>query len=314
MSEQKSGLAILGEIRFARRHLEAIERIPSLHLVGYASERGAVEPNRPNHELESPLSARRYGSCDEAVDDPAVSGMVICTISSQRAYWSRRAAAAGKHVLCETPAATSLAAALDLISCCETSGVEFALADALLDCGITHCARRLATEGKLGRPLFVEVQISVPRDRVAQSQNGVLLEYGTGMASLVESTFGRIDSVYGRTRSFALNRPQEDVAVAQLRFANGVEGLFQVNGLGEQSELRIEVHGSKGSARLVQQSPVESSSGLARLYANFADLLHRGRRPLYGGETMKKGLLAVEWIQQSARQDREVHRRELCLG
>ena len=312
MIEQKSGLAILGEIGIARRHLEAIERLPSLYLVGYASEDVAIEPDPLDDELESAFSARRYGSCDEAIEDPAVRGMVICTLPSQRAYWSGRAAAAGKHVLCESPAATSLAAAQDLIGCCQTNGVGFALADALLDSGITQRARRLATEAELGRLLFVDVQIWVPRARVARSENGVLLEYATGMASLPESTFGRIDSVYGRTRSLALSRPQEDVAVAQLRLANGVEGLFQVNGLADRSELRIEMHGSKGSARLVQESAIESSNGLARVYEDFADLLHRNRCPPHGGETMREGLLAVEWIQQSARLDREVHRRELC--
>ena len=44
-----------------------------------------------------------YGSYEALVDDPGIDAVYIATISSEHAFWAKRALEAGKHVLCEKP-------------------------------------------------------------------------------------------------------------------------------------------------------------------------------------------------------------------
>ena len=256
---------------------------------------------------------RCHPTRNAAIDDAEVEAVVVNVETDEREYWVRRAAEAGKHVLSDTPVVPTFSKARCLVSSFEAKGLTFAITDELFSSAIAERARKTVAGGTLGRLLFVDAKVSVPRRWLAPRSAGVMLEYGSSTAVLLQEIIGRLDTVHGRTRSFGVNRPEEDVAVANVGFVNGVEGILQVIGLGERSELRLEINGSAGSATFLQQLPIQSRDGLAQIYEGFSRAL-RGGRPTRDARVLQDSLFIVDWIQQSARLGREISHREVNLG
>ncbi|HEM62191.1 MAG TPA: Gfo/Idh/MocA family oxidoreductase, partial [Chloroflexi bacterium] len=99
--------------------------IPSIHaaeraeLVGVAS-RSQERAEACAAEWDIP---RAYGSYQSLLDDPGVDVIYISLPNSLHAEWAVRAAAAGKHVLCEKPLAVNAAACDEIIAAGEAAGV-----------------------------------------------------------------------------------------------------------------------------------------------------------------------------------------------
>ena len=66
---------------------------------------------------------RHYGGYQELLDDPDIEAVYIPLPNHLHAPWTLRAAAAGKHVLCEKPLAMSSAEAQEMVDGCRTAGV-----------------------------------------------------------------------------------------------------------------------------------------------------------------------------------------------
>ena len=302
-SRAMTGLAILGRNRLDD-HVSVATRTIGLRFVSYIADDDESVP--PGAE-----DARRCETRDAAILDEDVRAVVVNVEADEREYWTRRAAEAGKSVLSDTPIVPTFSKASSIASCFESRGLTLALCDELFYSEGAARARKIVEEGTLGRLLFVEARVSVPRGWLAPRSSGVILEYGSSVTALLQEIVGRIDTVHGRMRSLGINRPEEDVAVAHLEFTNGVEAILQIVGLGERSEVQIEIHGSSGSATLVEQLPMESRSGLALAYQAFSRALAGEGSPVCDGRVLKDTMFAVDWIQQSARLGRELSRGEV---
>ena len=284
-------------------HVSAIEAVPALELV--AREGDAI--------------ALSEAAVREVLDDPRVNAVAVATRPADREYWVRRAADAGRHVLCELPVVNNAAAATKLRNHCRDLGVALCLASRASP-EPERSLRGLATDGDLGALVFVELSIFVPRAWLAVGQQGVVLEYGAPLVSVMQDCLGPIDTITARTRSLVTNRPQEDVAVVQLRFRNGIEGVLQVNGLGTEACVRAAVYGGAGSRAMEAVLRETDAIALQRAYEELAGLATT--RPESGpaaglpssATAMVDGLFIVDWIHQSARHDTEVMRRDVRLS
>ena len=118
MTELRIG--VLGAANIARKVvIPSILRAEGVRLVaiGSESERGA------DFIADARLDRVRVCSYEELLADAEVDAVYIPLPNNLHAEWSMRAADAGKHVLCEKPAARTAAEAAEMIEHCVARGV-----------------------------------------------------------------------------------------------------------------------------------------------------------------------------------------------
>jgi hypothetical protein len=154
----------------------------------------------------------------------------------------------------------------------------------------------------------------VPQSLLRGTREGVLACWGAECLQVLADRYGPLDSVYARSRSLGLNRPEEDMSSAQLRFRKGTEGLVFLNGLGSQSEVWLEEWGCENHLVHRLDWRLEETAELAGCYREFCTLLAGGPMPAFQLDRRLEGLRWAEWFQQSARLDREIHADEVVHG
>lgn len=99
--------------------LPAIAASPTARLVALASERAAdAGASRTGF-----LPERFYRSYAALLDDPEVEAVYVPLPNSLHREWVERAAAAGKHILCEKPLAPTAADAAAMVAACRSADV-----------------------------------------------------------------------------------------------------------------------------------------------------------------------------------------------
>lgn len=294
-----TGLAILGCTRF-EDHVEAAKRIPGLDLVCHVASPSIMG-----------VDFKCCGTREEALGADGVDAVVINVAAAEREYWAGKAATAGKHALAESPVVSTFSAAKELTFRFADSGVYLTIADELAFSPAAVEGLQLASSGALGRILYLESRVAVPRAWLSSRGPGVVISYGSSLATIMEGIGGRIDTVYSRARSLAVNRPHEDLAIVQLRFVNGVEGCMIINGLGDSAEMRLEIHGSESSTTLSQPLPVTQPGSLGAAYERLIASTAPECEPADGSCRLVESMFVVDWIQQAARLGGEIGRREV---
>ncbi|HMQ30772.1 MAG TPA: Gfo/Idh/MocA family oxidoreductase [Chloroflexaceae bacterium] len=110
---------IIGTGRIARKFAQALAGAPGERVVAAAS-RDEARAETFARELGIP---RGYGSYEALLADPEVGQIYLALPNALHAEWAARAAAAGKHVLCEKPIATSAAEAEQMFAAARRHGV-----------------------------------------------------------------------------------------------------------------------------------------------------------------------------------------------
>ena len=305
MNSTSIGVVVIGHINQAA-HLEAIEQTEGLYLTGVA---GAPEPRHP------PLQSRSFSTGEEAAADAESPIVALCTPPQTTRYLAEIASNAGKTVVAEMPVASSYRETRDLVSHCTAAGVPIAGVTDLLYSSTGRRAAQAVAES-IGPPLYVECHISVPRAK-GEGGSGVLasagvmnpqIRFGEDLMSRGEM-FGTVDRIYARSRALVASRPAEDVAVAQIQFYDGVEGLFSVNGLGDDERIDLHLHGACGSVRF-KESRSRFPDGLRAQYRELAANPSHGAAEVWANR-IKGTQLLLDWINHAARQGCELSRKEV---
>jgi predicted dehydrogenase len=205
-----------------------------------------------------------YDDADALINDPAVNAIYIATPPDTHAYYTLKAAAAGKPVYVEKPMARTFEECQSMIAACEKAGVPLFVAYYRRELPLYHKVKQLLTEGVIGDVRFIDIQLhkalrpDVLNNIIGADNWRVNPEIAGGgyFYDLASHQFDIIDFLFGAVKSahgFAVNQtghyPAEDLVLGSFALENGIlgQGSWCFNApLSSQTELTT-IHGSKGS-------------------------------------------------------------------
>jgi len=143
-------VAVIGLGFMGRTHIQALRRLGiEVHGIAGIDE---VEAQKAASDLGIP---RGYANIDEALADPAIVVVHLCTPNNLHYRQAKAALIAGKHVLCEKPLALTPAESGELADMAREKGLITAVNYNLRFYPICQEARARVAAGDLGQPYLI---------------------------------------------------------------------------------------------------------------------------------------------------------------
>jgi predicted dehydrogenase len=196
----------------------------------------------------------------EVVHDPQVDAVIVTCETNRHAEMIALAAAAGKHVLCQKPLATTLADCDLIISAVKHSGIKFSMAyqmrhdpvnqkiKELLDSGAVGdvaIIRRRHAIGVLLDPNFVNGATRWHIDPVANV--GMFFDDATHAADWFYWMLGKPRSVIAEIDNVVTHVAPDDNGIAIFRFARGEMGVLLNSSTTLAAVNTTEIYGTRGT-------------------------------------------------------------------
>ncbi|WP_402844111.1 Gfo/Idh/MocA family protein [Microbacterium sp. GXS0129] len=200
----------------------------------------------------------------------------VCTPNRDHAAQTIALLAAGRHVICEKPLATTVSDALAVVDAADAAGVAGAVPFVYRYHPQVRHARELVRSGVVGTVLSVEgayLQDWLLRetdsnwrvDSAAGGASRAFADIGSHLCDLLEFVTGRrIRAVSARTRTVFPERggqpvTTEDLVAVVAELDNGALATLLVSQMapGRKNGLTLEVHGTERSVRFAQERPEE---------------------------------------------------------
>ena len=218
--------------------------------------------------------AHSTGDWRTMIDDPAIDAVHVTTPNALHKEMSLAAIAAGKHVHCEKPLATSVEDARAMTEAAEARGVKTQVGFNYLCNPMMGVAREMIAAGELGeirgyRGLHCEDYMTdteaPPNFRHEPAGGGALADIGSHALATAEYLLGPIAEVMGHCETMIAERPDEkggrrtmevdDVGRAFVVFETGATGSIEGNWIstGRKMQHDFEVYGSKGALAFSQE-------------------------------------------------------------
>jgi predicted dehydrogenase len=262
------GVGIVGGGFMAAVHSRAA-RAARARLVGVVGS----SPARAQQAADELGIERAYDSLDALLADPAVDVVHVTTPNALHAQQAAAALAAGKHVVCEKPLATSLSDAERLVeaSAARTATVPFVYRFHPL----VREARARVAAGETGPVLTIQGAylqdwlLSADDDNwrvdaAAGGRSRAFADIGSHLVDLIEFVTGeRVARVAASKRTFIESRAEharietEDAVAVVLETEGGAIGSLLVSQLapGRKNRLHIEIGGAAESVVFDQEQP-----------------------------------------------------------
>ncbi len=198
-----------------------------------------------------------YAGFDRIKDNPDIEAVYVVLPNAMHEEFVTRAAAAGKHVLCEKPMATSSASAERMVAACKAAGVKLMIAYRMQYEATQRATIALARGGELGDLRLIQAvngQNDVPgqwRQVRAMAGGGSLPDVGIYCFNAFRYLTGEepveVRAKLTRPGGDPRFREVEDVVEFTLAFPSGVVGVG-TSGYSFHETRSLQVLGSKGSA------------------------------------------------------------------
>jgi predicted dehydrogenase len=278
------GWGLLSTARINRSLIEPLRASARNRLVAVASRDAArAEAYAREHEI-----GRAHGSYEALLADPDVHVVYNPLPNSLHAEWTIKAAAAGKHVLCEKPLALTVAEVDAMAEAARRAGVVVAEAFMYRHHPQTLAVRDLVQSGRLGRVRYVRGSFSFSLSRPGDVRldpalgGGALWDVGCYPVSYARFVLGREPvEVFGCADWNATGI--DDTFTAELRFPDGVlaqaDASFRL-----PFRTVMEIVGE--DARLLVPQPFKPGADAAPLlvHGDTTEAVPVPAAPLYAGE------------------------------
>lgn len=254
---QELCFGVVGAGMIADYHIQAMEGVEGAR----AKAVFGPTPERAD-ALAKKHGLKAYYSLDAMLADPDINAVSIASPTGKHAEAAVAAAQAGRHILCEKPLDITPARGQEIIDACRKAGVILApIFQYRYGFGAALIREALA-KGRFGRVLFSSARIKWFRSQAYYDSGawrgtwdldggGCLMNQSIHAIDLMVSFAGVPAQVFGTwaTRSHAIK--VEDVAVAMVRFENGVMGTIEASTACQPGfPLEVEVSGERGTATL----------------------------------------------------------------
>ena len=183
--------------------------------------------------------------------------------------------AAGIHVICDKPLATTLKEALSLAAAVERSGLIFGLTHNYTGHPMVRQAREMVAAKQLGRLRIIQVEypqdwLTTPLEKKGNKQAewrtdpkrsgraGSLGDIGTHAYNLARFVSGlECEAVAADLSTFVPGRRVDDNVQVLMRFAGGARGMLWASqvAVGNENNLRLRIYGDEAGLEWRQEDP-----------------------------------------------------------
>ncbi len=185
-------------------------------------------------ELAERFGCRSAVSFDDAIEDPAVEGVLLATPNDVHLDHALDCAARGRHVFVEKPIADSVESGERMRDACIDGGVVLMVGHAFRRLGAARQARAQLDLGRLGDVVLAEANFSLPgklpphvwRAQRVRNPGGPLMQLGIHHADTLSYLLGPVARTTGRFARVHTRAEIDDVGVATLEFASGALGVL----------------------------------------------------------------------------------------
>jgi predicted dehydrogenase len=291
------------------------------------------------HQLGAKFGVKHcysYDNYDQCLSQPGVDAVFIASVNGAHAAQTIRAAAGGKHVLCEKPMATSVEDCRRMVDACRANRVRLMIAYRKYFEPGSVALKKLVTSGKLGRlrHIFSSYTEHVDPGKAKTWQlnqklagGGSLMDIGIYCVNTMRWVAG--SSPIDATASRWTDDPKrfsavEDSIAFRLTHPDGLvcQGTSSYS---SRAASFVQVHGDRGWAAL---NPAFAFEEERRLFGKiqgrwfeqkfkvidefalelnaFAESIRRGRDPEPDGMEGLRDLATIEAIYRSARENRTI--------
>ena len=223
----------------------------------------AVEANPAHAGFAAEHGLSFTTDLSEALRDPKIDAVILCTPHSLHTAQVLAAAEARKHVFCEKPLALARADAERSVEACRTAGVVLGIGhERRFEPALAH-VRRLVREGALGTVMHAEANF--PHDKLANVPPGDwraspkdapaagMTAMGIHLTDLFVELFGPASEAYAATTSRVAYPDNGDVISVHLRFKSGPTAYLNAI-LVTPLYLRFTVFGSEAWVEVVNET------------------------------------------------------------
>lgn len=271
---------------------------------------------------------RAYGSYAALLDDPEIDAVYIALPNSLHLEWAVKAAAAGKHILCEKPLALDVAQCQEMAGAATTAGVILMEAFMYRFHPQIAAARELVSSGAIGKVQHMHAaftfRVTNPANIRLQADlgGGALMDVGCYCVNALR-TFAGCEPVEVQAVAVWHANGVDDRMVGLLRFDDNLTGQFDaaLNLARRETFLAAGADGTlelpraylpgkgdtivrvrQGSGEVVEQT-IAGADEYQLMVEHFAQCVRSGAPPAYGPDEAARNMNVIEALYRSARAD-----------
>jgi len=337
--DKRLGVAIVGIGHLTLEQLlPAFAQSRSTKLVGLVSgDRKKAEAIAAQTGVD-PKRIYDYAGFDRIKDDPAIEAVYIVLPDNMHAEYTVRAAAAGKHVLCEKPMATSVAEAQQMIDACKRAGRKLMIAYRIQYEPHNRYVMQAVRDKRFGKITLIEGHNGQNQGDPAQwrlkkaAGGGALADVGVYCLNTCRFVLGEepvwVQAAVHSTPGDPRFKEVDENVVFQLGFPSGALGSFSTSFgthrsnryrcLGDKGGwigadpafdyegIQLELSEVRGKDELRGKPAIGAKQQFALELDHFASCVRANKQPYTPGEEGLQDVRIIQAIFQAAREQKRI--------